>query len=326
MGEAALGKRVGRKAALWGAICGTLPDLDVVVPFADPVATFTYHRSFSHSLFVLAALTPLIVWLIRKVHPQHRDERGWYALVYLSFATHVLLDSLTIYGTQIFWPVVTTPVSIGSVFIIDPLYTVPLIIGLVAVFLARRRPAIGRRVLAAGLTFSAAYLAWGFAAQSWVHNVAKASLERQGLATTRQVTLAAPFTTLMWRIVAMHDDGYRVGWYSLVEGGDKIIFADYPSETALLDAMPDHWPVNRLRWFTKGFFGVSVDGADVLMTDLRMGVEGSYVFSFKVAEIANPHPIPVASTMVSDRPDFDRVDELWDLLLHANSRPNRRPL
>ncbi len=202
----------------------------------------------------------------------------------------------------------------------------PLIIGLIAVFLARRRPAIGRRALALGLGFSTAYLEWGIAAQAWVHNVARASLERQGLEATRQVTLAAPFTTLLWRVVAMHDDGYRVGWYSLVEGGDTIIFADYPSDLSLLDAMADHWPVKRLRWFTKGFFGVSVDGTDVLITDLRMGVEGSYVFSFKVAEVANPHPIPVASTMVSDTPDFDRVDELWDLLLHANGRPNRRPL
>ena len=45
VGEAVLGRKVGRKAALWGAVCGTLPDLDVLVPMADPVAAFTYHRS-----------------------------------------------------------------------------------------------------------------------------------------------------------------------------------------------------------------------------------------------------------------------------------------
>jgi inner membrane protein len=129
VGEATLGRKVGSRAPLWGAICGTLPDLDVFIPLGDPVSDFTYHRSFSHSLFVLAALTPLVVWLILKIHPQTREHRaGWAALVYLAFATHVLLDSFTVYGTQIFWPLDTTPVGWSTIFIIDPLYTLPLLL------------------------------------------------------------------------------------------------------------------------------------------------------------------------------------------------------
>ena len=61
VGEATLGRRVGSRAKLWGAVCGTIPDLDVFIPLGDPVRDFTYHRSFSHSLIVLAALTPLVV-------------------------------------------------------------------------------------------------------------------------------------------------------------------------------------------------------------------------------------------------------------------------
>ena len=33
-GEAILGQKVGRKALVWGAILGTLPDLDVFIPSA----------------------------------------------------------------------------------------------------------------------------------------------------------------------------------------------------------------------------------------------------------------------------------------------------
>lgn len=50
-GEAILGKKVGRKALIWGAILGTLPDLDVFIPLGSPVDDFVYHRGFSHSLF-----------------------------------------------------------------------------------------------------------------------------------------------------------------------------------------------------------------------------------------------------------------------------------
>ena len=81
VGEATLGRRVGHRAPLWGAILGTLPDLDVIYPFADPVSAFTWHRGPSHSVFVLAALTPLIVWLVLKLHPGTAEQRrGWYRL------------------------------------------------------------------------------------------------------------------------------------------------------------------------------------------------------------------------------------------------------
>jgi inner membrane protein len=116
------GRRVGNRASLWGAVLGTLPDLDVLCPFADPVSAFTWHRGPSHSIFVLAALTPLVVWLILKLHPgtaEHR--RGWYQLVLLVFGTHVLLDCFTVYGTQALWPLPMPPMGWATIFIIDPL-------------------------------------------------------------------------------------------------------------------------------------------------------------------------------------------------------------
>ena len=36
-GEAILGKKMGRKGLIWGAILGTLPDLDVFIPLGSPV-------------------------------------------------------------------------------------------------------------------------------------------------------------------------------------------------------------------------------------------------------------------------------------------------
>ena len=52
VGEAAMGRKVGHRAILWGAIAGTLPDLDVFVPLGDVVRDFTYHRSASHSVTI----------------------------------------------------------------------------------------------------------------------------------------------------------------------------------------------------------------------------------------------------------------------------------
>ncbi len=43
---ALLGRIQGRKALLYGAVLATLPDLDVFVPYPDPVSLMTYHRGF----------------------------------------------------------------------------------------------------------------------------------------------------------------------------------------------------------------------------------------------------------------------------------------
>ena len=125
-----LGRWQGRKALLYGAMLGTLPDLDVVINYGDAVANMTYHRGFSHSLFVLSLVAVVLTWLARRIrpHPDYSAMRLFLTL-WLVLITHVTLDAFTSYGTQLFWPLQTTPVAWSSVFIIDPLYSVPLLLG-----------------------------------------------------------------------------------------------------------------------------------------------------------------------------------------------------
>ncbi len=311
VGEAVLGRRVGRRAALWGAVCGTVPDLDVFIPMGDAVADFTYHRSFSHSLFVLAVLTPLMVWLIVKIHPQTSHlKRRWAALVYAAFATHVLLDSLTVYGTQIFWPLTEYPVSIGSVFIIDPAYTLPLLAG-VAISLLWRRGSTGRRANLAGLALSTAYLALGIGVQWHVERLAARSLADQGIDYHRLLAQPTPFNSVLWRIVAMNGNRYHVGYYSLLDESDQVSTRAMAITPALLSGLDTHWPVQRLRWFTHGFYSVERVADAVVMSDVRMGLEPNYIFRFKVASVGNPHPQPVTSTRVPPQRDWDALPMLW---------------
>lgn len=311
VGEAVLGRKVGARAALWGAIGGTLPDLDVFIPLGDAVADFTYHRSFSHSLFVLAVLTPLLVWLILKCHPQTRAQRRrWAVLVYAVFATHVLLDSLTIYGTQIFWPLSDYPVSIGSVFIIDPAYTVALVFGVVAALVWRHRPA-GHRANVMGLALSTAYLAWGFGVQQYMENLAVRALHTQGIGYQRLLAQPTPFNSVLWRVVAVSDDHYHVGYRSLLDGTDALEMRRIDSAPELLGGLEGHWPVQRLQWFTHGFYAVDeVDGA-VVISDLRMGIEPDFIFRFQVGEAGNPHANPLRSARLPVNRSWDRLPLLW---------------
>ncbi len=318
VGEAAIGRQTGNRALLWGAIAGTLPDLDVFVPLGDPVSDFTYHRSASHSLFVLALATPLLVWLITRLHPDTRRHwKRWTLAIYAVFATHVLLDSLTAYGTQIFWPLLTTPVSLSTVFIIDPLYTLPLLAGTLAALLMTRERGRGHLWNGAGLALSTLYLGWTLAAKLMVESKFETALERQGIEHRALFTTPAPFNSVLWRAVAMDSQGYYEGYYSLLDDAGEIRFRHYPSDESLLAAIAGHWPVQRLRWFSRGFYSVRDVGGDIVISDLRMGLEPDYVFRFKVGEIGNPHAHPAAPEMLPTAQDFSRLALVWKRIRDA---------
>lgn len=316
VGSAVIGRQVGAKAVVWGALLGTLPDLDVLIPMGGAVADFVYHRSFSHSLFVLAALTPLLVWLILKLHPQTRDHRWrWAVAVYAILATHVLLDSFTVYGTQIFWPLSDYPVALGSVFIIDPSYTVPMLIGvLVALFLRHSRA--GNRANLIGIGISSLYLTWGVGAQAYVTNLAEASLDKQSLPYQRLLVTPTPFNSLLWRVIAVDDDHYRVGYYSLLDDTDQLDTVRYFRSPELLMGLESHWPVQKLQWFSKGFYTVDAENESVVISDLRMGVEPDFAFRFVVGEISNPHPKPVQDKRLENPRNWDQLpvlmERIWD--------------
>jgi inner membrane protein len=312
VGEAVLGRRIGNRAILWGAIAGTLPDFDVFVPLGDAVKDFTYHRSASHSLFVLALLTPLLVWLINRIHPSLREHRTrWLLLVYLVFATHVLLDSFTAYGTQIFWPFITTPVSWSTIFIIDPLYTLPLLIGVISALVMTRASNRGHLLNRAGLVVSTLYLSWTVAAAAWADKTFAAALQAQNIRYEKLYTTPAPFNSLLWRAVVMDADGYYEAYYSLLDETREVRFSHYPSDRRLLRGIEQHWPVQRLQWFSHGIYSVTLQRRDIVISDLRMGVEPHYVFRFKVGEIGNPHAEPVVPVMLTPVRDFNRLPLLW---------------
>jgi inner membrane protein len=141
---AAVGVAVmGRKTALWkaalmGAVVGTLPDLDVLIKHGDPIRDMTFHRTESHALFYLTLVAPLLALIVAKLAREMYLFKHWWLAVWLVLVTHPLLDTMTIYGTQLALPFSDYPFGVGSVFIIDPLYTLPLLIG-TGIALARKQ-------------------------------------------------------------------------------------------------------------------------------------------------------------------------------------------
>lgn len=310
MGEAVLGPKVGRKAMVWGAILGTLPDLDVLIPLDGPVEDFVYHRGFSHSLFLLALVAPVFAWLITRVHKDSRNRfREWWLLAFLVLEIGVLLDLLTIYGTQVLWPFGTVPLAWPVLFIIDPLFTLPIVVGVTAAWWMSRKSSLGHRLNAAGLAVAMVYLGWAMGAREVVNHGVRQRLEAQGVRSERLISGPTPFNTLLWRFVGIDGDRYFETYASILDGDIPMVVTHYPRNLGLLDGLEAHPPVAKLRWFTRGFYAASRVGDDIVMTDLRMGAEPDYVFSFTVARAAAPNSIPVPD--VQRQADIDWRDLRW---------------
>jgi len=298
------------RSALLGAVIGTLPDLDVLVRQPEAISEMTRHRAESHSLFYLTLLSPLLAWLWLVLLPAPaqpqtarlapwRQSLWWPTLlaIWLTLITHPLLDALTQYGTQLAIPFVAKAYAVGSIFVIDPLYTLPLLLGLA---LTLRRQQLRWNSL--GLLLSTAYLAAGLLAQQQVknmvqHQVAAGQLPAAAKTSSgRLLVSATPFNTLLWRILWLETTShgaepvqYHEAYYSLLDSSPQLVWRSYPlSATAL--AQWQHEPlVARMIWFTDGFVKLeaSVQPQRWLLTDLRLGQEPMYHFRFEFTELAD---------------------------------------
>ena len=324
VGVAAAGRRASPwKAALWGGVCGTLPDLDAFVDHGDPVSNMTLHRGDSHALLWLTLASVPIAALASRLPRDGVPWRRWWLAVWLALVTHPLLDAMTVYGTQLARPFTDHPYAVGSVFIIDPLVTLPLAVGLVV---ALRRPgAPGRRANAIGLAVATLYLGWSAVAQQQVRAAAERELAAQGIAADRVLVTPTAFNTVLWRIVATTPDGYHEGFRSLLDGDRPIRFDRFDRGAPLREALAGSFPVERIAWFSHGFWAMSQRGDRVLITDLRMGQEPAYVFSFVVGERHDGRVRPVRTPVhVGSRPDLARgLGWLWRRALGAPLPPPR---
>lgn len=294
VGIAVMGRRTPVwKAAVAGAVFGTLPDLDALIDYGDPLRNMTFHRAASHGLFYLALLSPLLAWLTLRLWPDSGSYRRWLSAILAILVTHVLLDALTVYGTQLLQPFSDFPFEVGSIFIIDPLYTLPLLAGVLVAVRSKTMP--GHRWNMAAMVLSSAYLLWGISAQYHVRLAAEKALAQQPHKIERILVTATPFNTWVWRILAMTPDGYLEGFRSMNDSGNNIVFDFFPFADASLQAAAKphqssaslpvaEWEIARMVWFSHGFFQLQEVQGKLIISDLRMGQEPFYTFNFVVAE------------------------------------------
>lgn len=292
---ACLGKRIGpRKAALVGGLLGTLPDLDVFLPFDDPIDSFVYHRGWTHSIFVHALAAPLIGEGIVRLFKGLRDHR-WltYLTVYLCFVTHAMIDAMTVYGTRIFWPIYPDPVGVGSVFIIDPVYTLPLLAVVVWAFFKRNWNARLGRWTRNALIFTSGYMVLSIGIQQYVEWKARPLFLANGSAPDKIYAIAAPFNITLWKVIGLYEGSYKNLYVSLFDGNQPAEIYEHPRNPELVACLEQTPAYQKLEWFSRGYNKAELVGDKVVVSDLRMGLTPGYAFRFAIGTVTDNGIIPV---------------------------------
>lgn len=288
VGEALLGKRIGKAGAIIGAGVATIPDLDVVLlPFVEKIESFSIHRGYSHSLVFCIAGAFLLAWLFTKF--KHTKSVSYWRLwlfTFLTLFTHVLLDAFTSYGTQIFLPFTDWRVSFDSISIVDPFYTLPLIIGVISsIYFYKKTDKKRSLPNAIGLIISTLYLLFTLANKQNIETVFKDALQKQEILSYRILTVPVAVGNTVWYGVAKDKTHLHIGKYSMLKR-NKIEFESFPINDKLLEDL-DPYLVDRMRWFAKGFYTVAEYEGKIRLYNMQCDMQGTRHFGDYVAPTAS---------------------------------------
>jgi inner membrane protein len=286
---------------LWAVLWGIL--------FTAPLAAFgagAYYTGSSifYGLFALTALgaIPLYRVLQRNIaHPTAIEYdpsfRTWTLMYMLAFLTHWIIDSCTAYGTQIFEPFSNYRVSFNNIAIVDPMYTVPMILGLVgAIFAQKYRTA--KRWNYLGLILSTLYMGLTFGVKLNMNSVVEKSLQAQNIAYEEYITYPSIFNTVLWQTTVKAKDTYYYGNYSLFDSSPTIAFIKLPKNHQVIDKYDGHEFVEILKWFARDYYNISEneDGSltfNILLfgvigvpEDSDIPLDDRYVFRYEIKEEA----------------------------------------
>lgn len=313
--EVVAGKKLGNKAILWGAVAGTIPDLDIITHlFLEEFHAMSLHRGFSHSIVFCLVASPLFAWIWMKSTPAGMRSirwitnfvagrivnpmmkalgsakrsklydgayvpkmtwKAWTALFFWCFITHIALDCLTTWGTQIFWPF-DIRVSTNSIFVADPLYTLPFLLFLIVAMFFRRTSGKRRVINRLGLIISTSYLALGFVFKKIADSAFEESFAAQNIEVVNYESRPSPLNIILWQVNVETADGYMMGFYSLFDEDSDVRYHYEPKQHELLDPLKGDPTLEKVLHMTTNYYTVEKTDSMYIVNDLRFGHMDGY--------------------------------------------------
>ena len=262
-GEAVLGKKIGNKALLFGAIGGTIPDLDVFVGnlvYGNKIDAMLFHRGFMHSIVFTVLAAFIFGWLVHKLYNSGKrlystTQKDWIRLFFWSLFTHPILDCFTPYGTQLFAPFSSYRVALNNIAVADPAYTLPFLICMIVLMFYRRTSSQRRLWLKMGIGISSIYMVFTLGNKLYIDSVFRKSLKHSEISVMRFSTQPAIFNNILWYGIAETDTSYFVSDYSLLDSKSRFLnFTEVPKRRDLKPS--EYKDIEGLSWFSNQYYSV----------------------------------------------------------------------
>lgn len=287
VGNAVIGRKIGNRAILYGAIAGTIPDLDILSSFfTDPITAVEVHRGFTHSiLFALlgGGLFGYLLYFIEKKNKVTIEEGFW--LFFWGFFTHALLDMFTTWGTRLLWPF-DYSLAFKSIFVIDPLYTIPFAYFLIRSM--REKVDMDKRMYYNRLGFyiSSFYLFITLGLKALAFYSFTDALSKQGVKYTEMSVKPTVMNTILWNAIVETEDSFLIGEYSFFDHS-SITFQEFLKNKELIKSLENHPLILRLIDISEGYYTFTEKKEEIYFNDLRFGLlknegeEVQFAFSYR---------------------------------------------
>ncbi len=314
-GEAVLGKKIGNKALLFGAIAGTIPDLDVFVGrllYNNEIQAMAFHRGFMHSILFAVLGAFIFGWFTYRLYNSSKRKRtttqkDWIYLFFWAIITHPILDCFTPYGTQLFAPFSNYRVAFNTISVVDPLYTLPFLICMIIVLFFKRTNTKRLKWTKVGIYISSAYMIFTIINKFYIDAVFKESFEKEGIAFKRFSAQPTILNNILWYAVAETDKNYHFTFFSLFDKksiSEKIMTIEKHHD--LIDM--NNANLKTLTWFSNNYFNLSAK---------------ENIGTYKYVDLRYPMLNPDdASTSVFNFTIF-LENEKWDILPFDGTTPNK---
>lgn len=287
--NAVLGKKIGNRSIVYGAIVGTIPDFDVWIAklFYDPITQVEIHRGFSHSILFYLLLSFILAFFIFKIEKNKNVSfKESYLTVFLILLTHSLLDVFTTWGTQLFWPFYDK-IAFKSIFVIDPLYTIPF---LVCLLISMRFSKENKRRFFwnnLGIGISTFYLILTLLLKLTVYMKVYKALEDKNIDYSNLVVKPSALNTILWNIIVETDDAFLISDYSFFDS-KPIKFEQHLKNHELIEDIKKQSILIQLKGISENQFIITTDQDKLYFNDLRFGLltnsnqEKKYAFSYQL--------------------------------------------
>lgn len=322
--------RVLLAASVMGALSGMAADVDVVIRSAtDPLFALEFHRHFTHSLFfipvggLICALFFFYVFqpCIRRLTLSFRQV---YCFCTLGYATHGLLDACTTYGTQLLWPFSDVRVAWNTISIIDPLYTLPLLLLIVLAVVQRRKPVLSKRLSLMAFGWVIMYTSLGVIQRERAENMGLQIAESRGHKPLLLEAKPSFANILVWKIVysvengggeRLYVDAVRAGWTLTDYQGGFVEKLDLQRDFPWLSTDSQQFrDVERFRWFSNDYLAVSPDHPNRII-DMRYSLLPNQIKGLWGVELDQSSDSSAHVRYVSDRQrSEDAFKLLWGMI------------